>query len=335
MTQIKMKTPAMEPSLAMRALKLVVLTALLGYVGYGLHNQAEALSGALTLRMLAALAAAVLCLLLNQVAMACRQSLLLSHVGSPLPMGQSLRIILAGLFANNFMPAGVGHDVARMVFLRGHHQQTTASLGGLVLLDRFLGLMGLSVLAACSLLTLWNWYPLAVPGEAGRLLISAMLMPLPLGLTILALRHEATFERLSGLAGRLPLGGKIQNLLVGMRAFSSRKRVLLMALGLASLGYVFAVAGVALLAWGVSDFQGAIGSTLVSPLVFFASSIPVTPSNLGWTEAVADAAWNIFGMHGGMVVFIYWRIATGITSLLGYSTYCSYLNSTLELNNDR
>lgn len=321
MTQTEGKTPARAPGRAMRALKLAVLAALLGYVGFGLRNQAEALSGALTARMLPALAAAALCLFLNQVAMAQRQSLLLSHVGSPLPLGQSLRIILAGLFANNFMPAGVGHDVTRMVCLRGHGEQTTASLGGLVLLDRFLGLMGLSVLAACSLLALWNWYPMAVPGEAGRLLISAMLVPLPLGLAILALRHEATFERLSGLTGRLPLGGKIQELLMGMRTFSSRKRVLLMALGLSTLGHLYTVLGVALIAWGLSDLHGALGSTLVSPLVFFASSIPVTPSNLGWTEAVADAAWGVFGMRGGMIIFLAWRAVTMLVSVSGCAAY--------------
>lgn len=310
-----------RPSLAVRALKLSVLAGLLGYVGFGLRNQAEALSGALTLRMLPALVAAALCLFFNQVTMAKRQSLLLRHVGSPLPLGQSLRIILAGLFANNFMPAGVGHDLTRMVCLRGHGDQTTASLGGLVLLDRFLGLMGLSVLAACSLLALWNFYPQAVPGEAGRLLVAAMLVPLPLGLAILALRHAATFELFSALAGRLPLGAKIQELLSGMRAFSTRKRVLLMALGLSTLGHLCTVLGVALLAWGLSDLHGALGSTLVSPLVFFASSIPVTPSNLGWTEAVADAAWGVFGMRGGMVIFLAWRAVTMLVSVSGCAAY--------------
>lgn len=311
----------------MRVLKLAVLAALLAYVGLGLRDQAEALAETLTRRMLPALAAAAFCLFLNQVTMAQRQSLLLRHVGSPLPLGQSLRIILAGLFANNFMPAGMGHDVARMVCLRGHGEQTAASLGGLVLLDRFLGLMGLSVLATGSLLALWNWYPLAVPGEAGRLLISAMLVPLPLGLAILALRHEATFGRLSGLAGRLPLGGKIQELLSGMRAFSSRKRVLLMALGLSSLGHLFTVLGVALIAWGLSDLHGALGSTLVSPLVFFASSIPVTPSNLGWTEAVADTVWGVFGMRGGMIIFLAWRAVTMLVSISGCAAYLNLRGS--------
>lgn len=321
MASSREQTQAKRTLLPLRALKLAVLAALLAYVGLGLRDQTEALSGALTLRMLPALAAAGLCLFLNQVTMAQRQSLLLRHVGSPLPLGQSLRITLAGLFANNFMPAGVGHDLTRMVCLRGHGEQTTASLGGLVLLDRFLGLMGLSVLAACSLLALWNFYPQAVPGEAGRLLIAAMLVPLPLGLAILALRHGATFELLSTLAGRLPLGGKIQELLTGMRAFSSRKRVLLMALGLSALGHLYTVLGVALIAWGLSDLHGALGSTLVSPLVFFASSIPVTPSNLGWTEAVADAAWGVFGMRGGMVIFLAWRAVTMLVSISGCAAY--------------
>lgn len=304
-----------------RGLKLALLVGLLAYVAIGLRSQASALSGALSLRMIPALAVAGVCLLLNQLTMACRQVLLLRHAKAHLPLAESLRITLAGLFANNFMPAGVGYDLTRLVYLRGYGSQTAASLGGLVLLDRFLGLMGLSVLAMCSFGALSLFYPQAVPGEAGRLLLFAVLAPLPLGLMILALRHEKTFERLSRLFGRLPFGGKIQELLAGMRQFSSRKRVLLLALAQAFLGHLSAVLGVAFIAGGLYGEHAALGSTLVSPLVFFASAIPVTPSNLGWTETVADAAWSVFGLRGGLLIFLAWRVVTMLVSVAGCAAY--------------
>lgn len=307
-------------------LRLALVIPLAGYVLYSLRGQTETLVCILRMESLPWLAASGMCLASNQLLMAQRQVVLLRHVGTHVPLGQSLRIILAGLFANNLMPGGVGHDVTRLIFLRGYGGQTGATVGGLVLLDRFLGLMGLSVLATCSFCALSLFYPTAVPGEAGRLLLYAILAPLPLGAAILALRHGKTFDVLSALAGRLPLGGKIQELLSGMRQFASRKRVLFWALVLSALGHLCTVLGVAVIAGGLYGERAGLGSTLVSPLVFFASSIPVTPSNLGWTETVADAAWDVFGLRGGLIIFLVWRVVTVLISLSGGAAYLQLKN---------
>lgn len=298
-----------------------LLLLLAGYVLASLWGHADGIKAAMTLESLPWLCAAGLLLALNQLVMAYRQVLLLRHAGTSLDLGVATRVTFAGLFANNFMPAGMGHDLTRLVYFRGQGGQTGASVGGLVLLDRFLGLMGLSVLALCSLAALSLASDVAIPGEAGRLLLAATLAPLPLGLVILALRHESTFDALSGFAGKLWFGGTIQQLLSAMRQFSSRKRVLLAALGLAAFGHLCTVAGVAVIAGGLYGARAALGSTFVSPLVFFASSVPVTPSNLGWTETVAEAAWGVFGLRGGMFIFLVWRVVTMLVSLVGCTSY--------------
>lgn len=299
----------------------LLLLLLAGYVVGRLWGHTDGIRAAMTPESLPWLCAAGLLLALNQLVMAYRQVLLLRHAGTTLAVGVAVRVTFAGLFANNFMPAGMGHDLTRMVYFRGQGGQTGASVGGLVLLDRFLGLMGLSVLALCSFTGLYLAAEMAIPGEAGRLLLAVTLAPLPLGLVILALRHETTYDALSRLAGKLWFGGALQRLLSAMRQFSSRKRVLLAALGLAAFGHLCTVAGVAVIAWGLYGVRAAIGSVFVSPLVFFASSVPVTPSNLGWTEAVAEAAWLVFGLHGGMFIFLVWRVVTMAVSLAGCASY--------------
>jgi len=304
-----------------RELTLVLLLMLLGYVVMDLRTQADVLSSTLSTRMLPALAVSAACLVLNQLLMASRQVLLQRHAGIALPMADSVRITFAGLFANNLMPAGIGYDLTRLVYFRRYGEQGAASVGGLVVLDRFLGLLGLSTLALCAFTALNQLYPDAVPGEASRLLLYATLAPLPLGAVILGLRHDSTFDFCSRLAGRLPLGGAAQNLLAGMRQFSARKRVLLLALAQAALGHLCTVAGVACIAYGLFGQQAALGSILVSPLVFFASSIPVTPSNLGWTETVAGAMWAVFGLSGGLVIFLLWRMVSMFVSLVGCAAY--------------
>lgn len=320
MTQHPAQPPFPTASPA-RWLKLALLLALTGYVMWSLRLQADQLERALNWSLAPWLAAACLCLALNQLTMALRQVLLLKHAGISLPLVDSVRITFAGLFANNLMPAGIGHDLTRLYYLRAYGGQGAASVGGLVILDRFFGLMGLSVLALCAFAGLGTLRPEALPGEASRLLFYAALAPLPLGAVILGLRHDSTFDFLTRLAARLPLGGAISNLLAGMRQFSSRKRVLLLALVHAALGHLCTVAGVALIAWGMFGQLAALGSMLVSPLVFFASSIPVTPSNLGWTEAVAGALWAMFGLTGGMVIFLMWRAVSVLVSLAGCAAY--------------
>lgn len=313
-----------------RRLSCLLLFLLLSYVLWSLWRQADQLEQSLNFALAPWLVLAGIFLALNQVTMACRQVLLLRHTGIVLPLADSVRITFAGLFANNLMPAGIGHDLTRMVYLRRYGEQGAASVGGLVILDRFLGLMGLSVLALCAFTGLSQLYPDAVPKEASMLLLYATLVPLPLGAVILGLRHDSTFDYCSRLAGLLPLGGSIQKLLAGMRQFSARKRVLLLALGQAALGHLCTVIGVACIAYGMFGVRAALGSIIVSPLVFVASSIPVTPSNLGWTEAVAGAMWALFGLSGGVLIFLAWRVVSMLVSLAGCATYLTLRNQSIN-----
>lgn len=304
-----------------RWLRLALAVPLMGYVVWSLRGQTDIFMAALTWSSLPWLAVSACLLILAILLLAMRQSLLLGHAGFPLPLADSVRISFVGLFANNIIPAGMGYDVTRLIYLRTQSGQTLGLVGGLLILDRLLGLMGLSLLTVCALAFLSLFYADTVPNVAGRLLVYATILPLPLGAVILALRHGNSFDLISRLAGRLPqVGGAITQLLSGMRVFSTRKRVLLATLGLSTFGHLCTVAGVATIAWGLYGQRAALGSVLVSPLVLFAASVPVTPSNLGWTEAVAEAAWTAFGLKGGMVIFLVWRMVSVAVSLIGMAS---------------
>ncbi len=305
-------------------LRLLLLVPLSGYVIWNLHEQASGISDIVTLRHLPWLALAGACLVLSLVLMAMRQQSLLRHAGSHVSFSLNLRVAFAGLFANNFMPGGMGYDLARLLCLGKHSGKGNASILGLVLLDRLLGIMGLSLLALGGFALAFS-HPDAVNESIGRLLLCALLMPFILGSMILALRHENTFDRLSTMLGRLPFGEALRALLAGIRSYSRRKRILLWALLLATLGHFSTVVGVALITGSFYDMRSALGSTFATPLVFFASSIPVTPSNLGWTETVAGAAWSLLGLRGGVLIFLCWRLVCAAVSLFGVTAYTSLL----------
>lgn len=308
----------------MSMLRLALLMLLIGYMLKSLVEQAHDVSGFLSVRGLWALGLAAACLSVNLMLTAYRQVLLLRGATVPLPMSDSIKITFAGHFANNFIPAGLGQDLIRLLFLSGRSGQTAAHVGGLLVLDRFLGVLGLSLLTLCVLLSRFWFGTAGIPADAGRFLVYSALLPFPFGAALLVLRHGAAYTALLGLVTRIPGAGRTAaELLDGLRRFSSRRRTLVQALLLATLGHSFSVLGVALITGELYGHGPALGSILVTPLVFFASALPVTPANIGWTETVAGATWSLFGLSGGVSIFLCWRVVCAAVSLFGARAYAS------------
>lgn len=302
-------------------LPVALLVPLLGYMLWSLRAQSGQLSALITWRSLPAFVAAAASLAVTQLLMACRQMLLLRHVGVQIPFRTIRQITFAGLFVNNVMPAGTGYDLARLVLLCEHGCQGRGLVGGLVLLDRVIALIGLSMLAFVGSTLLFVDSPNAVAYSAVGTLAFILLVPLPLIAIILALRHPKAFDLLMRLAWRLFFAETIQRLLVSMRQYSTKKRILFATLALAVVGLFFAILAIALIAYGLYDLRSFWNALLLSPLILFASSIPVTPANLGWTETVAETTWALFGLHGGMVIFLALRVVTMFVSLSGCVAY--------------
>ena len=98
-----------------------------------------------------------------------RWYILLRSSGIEMGFGQSARITFTGLFASNFLPSTVGGDLVRIggTIQLGHDRAiSTAS----VLVDRLVGMLGMTMLAPLGLLSLFQWY--STHPELGRSAIS-------------------------------------------------------------------------------------------------------------------------------------------------------------------
>jgi len=84
----------------------------------------------------------------SMLCLARRQQLILAACGTAISFGVSFKVVMVGMFYNNFLPGGFGGDLIRLNYLRQGTRRSYSSLAGILLLDRFLGVVGLS---ACAL----------------------------------------------------------------------------------------------------------------------------------------------------------------------------------------
>lgn len=81
------------------------------------------------------------------------------HIGSNLPMAQSVRISLIGMFYNNVLPGSVGGDVARLL-MAARHLGGRARAAASVFMQRNSGLGGLLIVGNIAS---WVWHSSLVP----------------------------------------------------------------------------------------------------------------------------------------------------------------------------
>jgi uncharacterized protein (TIRG00374 family) len=244
-----------------------------------------------------------------------RQQLILAACGAAISFWASFKVVLVGMFYNNFLPGGFGGDLMRLTYLRQYTARSFPSLTSILLLERGLGLVGLSActLAAGAILVSQRAIALeALPAA----LIAALSLPI-LGVAVMAcLRWPWLEERFKEWVRR-SLGTTGQEFfLVSPKVFRQKKElsfILLLSLG----NTLLCMLAIGILAAQLYNRRAFWPYALLSPGVMFIGAVPVTPGNLGWVETVAQTVYNLCGVPGGAMVFLLWRVITCSFSLTG------------------
>jgi len=299
--------------------RTAILLVLLLYVLWSLSTQWHLFVDALSPSRLPWLAAALVLSLAATLLIGLRQMILLSDTPERVGFKRSVEVTFAGEFANNILPAGTGTDLVRLLYFRGAGGRTADIAGGLIVLDRLLGMIALGGVAGAAFIPLTMLTP-GSASAAGALLRTVLAILAVLLFGLLALRSRA-------LRGVVWGGKTLQGILGSLHEQTKRGRTILAVTLLAVAGHLLGMVSVGCIALGVSSPTEAATGALLSPLVFFAASVPVTPSNLGWTEAMAEATWTAFGLHGGLIVFLLRRLVSVVASLLGVGAYCKLMRS--------
>jgi len=315
--------PGIGPRGIWRGIRIVVLLAAMGYLPWSLPPQWDEFVAGLTLRAVPWIGASFALAVASVLILAVRQEILTRYAGEQLPFRQSVLIAFAGEFANNPLPAGTGSDLIRLLCFRSIGSQTGATAGGLILLDRLVGMASLVFLTFCCVPILTSMVPgsaqLARPLFAG----TALLL---LGLTVggASLKIDWIFKTVPHLLrGQSRLGSTLREMLFSLREQCAFKPAVLLLARLAMLNNILGMLMVGGIACGLLSGHDGLQSTLLAPLVMLASAISVTPGNLGWTETIATSSWALFGLRGGLSVFLVRRIVILLVSLLGGLAYGS------------
>ncbi len=211
----------------------------------------------------------------------CRTPVLLRGGNADTNLSRLAVVYLIGKFFNNFLPGMVGGDVARSVLIGrkiGSQTQSAAS----IFLERFTGFLTLLLLTACAL-------TIQSSLRSHVIVIAFVAATLALCTLVIVLIYRPVLQqRLSRLLSKIPILGKsvpfADRLYHEVAFFSAHYRLLLQVLGLSVLFYLLGGLNLFLAARAIDAPIKLYEIMLTTPLIYLATTVPVSPGNIGWWE---------------------------------------------------
>lgn len=213
--------------------------------------------------------------------------------GTRISLWEATRLTFLGTFYNYVIPGSTGGDLIKAYYLSHHGLSKTTSLVTVVV-DRLLGLTGLTLLAAMMLAVLFalRW---ARPGSGGvddahqlvlaALAVGVVLAVLVVACTVLLSRRLRRWLRLERLCMRLPLARQI----LAARDATVRYRAHLLsvawAMGQTLLAQMAFIAGILLVGVSLGLPVPWHAYFVYVPLIYIIAAVPVVPGGIGLAES--------------------------------------------------
>ena len=265
----------------------------------------------------------LVCILSSLVAYVARLHLILSAKELAHSYWHTWKLSMMGLFFNFTLPGGTSGDVVKIYYLCKDHSDQKASVVGLVVLDRVVGLFGMMSMAFIGLMIrpseLFNQGDLQVIFiilGAGLLTLTALLS--------FFVYCSKTKELEHPLLDKL-LKYKILSKIYEVAVYLADLRLFIKALFLTFItqGFAVLVLYVSALAIGYQDLD-LVSFFIVAPLGFIVTAIPIAPAGVGVGQVAFLALFKIYtGVEsdlGPTVVTVYQVLLfmAGLTGLYYY-----------------
>jgi len=222
-----------------------------------------------------------------------RWAILLSGIGSTVPLPQLIKLYFVGAFFNGVLPSGFGGDVVRIIEVAEDVPQATAA--GTVIVDRLSGLMGLFLLGLLVLGLNPDVFPPELVWQVGAVCLLGLV-----GGTLL-LRGWRWFPFLETVLNKLPqkVARPFLKLTATLQALPTKS--LLMALGISLLFNFLLIGQWTAVSRGV-NFEISYWYLMgVVPVMAIALLIP-SFSGLGVREAIAPLLFAGAGLSTAQAV---------------------------------
>ena len=217
---------------------------------------------------------------------------LLGVIGIRIPFWTTFAYYHVGLFFNNFLPANIGGDIARVMDAARHGPTRTAAFST-VLLDRLIGTVALAGLALVTTLPAVDRFHLTMAYLALAAFFAASV------LLLWALFHPALLPAVERALSRVGLGGlkpHLDELAGRMQGFRSRPRLLVELFLVATVTQLSRIGVHMLVARALSLEIPAPYFFLFVPLVAVIVSLPISLNGIGVREGAGIVLFGLVGV---------------------------------------
>jgi glycosyltransferase 2 family protein len=238
------------------------------------------------------LAAAALLLFASNVLGAWQWNLLLRAVEIRIPFWKVLAYYHVGLFFNNFLPANVGGDLAR-VLDAARYGPSRATAFSTVIMDRLIGTLALAGLALLTTLPALTAFHLTMVYLALVAFFVTSLMML------WAVFHPALLPALERLLARIGLGGfgpALDDLAARLAAFRDQRGLFVRLLGVALVVQIARIFVHVLVARALGLSVALPYFFLLVPLLAVAVSLPISFNGIGVREGAGIVLFGLVGV---------------------------------------
>ncbi len=198
-----------------------------------------------------------------------------------------------GLFFNNFLPAGIGGDIARVADSSRHGTTKTAALSA-VMMDRLIGTVAIASLALVATLPAIDRFhlTLAYLAVVGFFALSVTL--------VWAIFHPALLPACERLLARVGLGGlspHLDELALRLAGFRARRGLFAGLFALAALTQISRIGVHALVARGLGLDIPLVYFFLFVPLLAVIVSMPISFNGIGVREGAGIVLFGLVGVE--------------------------------------
>lgn len=238
------------------------------------------------------LAGAALALSGSNVLGSWQWSRLLHAAGIRIPFWKVCAYYHVGLFFNNFLPANLGGDIAR-VLDASRHAETRAAAVSTVLLDRILGTVALAALALLTTLPAIDQFhlTLAYGALAGFFAVSVAVL-----WAVFHPRFLRALERVLAAVGLARLGPHLEDLALRLAGFRERRRLLTGLFAVALLVQVTRIGVHVLVARALGLAIPLPYFFLFVPLLAVVVSLPISLNGIGVREGAGVVLFGLVGV---------------------------------------
>ena len=240
---------------------------------------------------------------------------LLEAVGIRIPFLKVLAYYHVGLFFNNFLPANIGGDIAR-VLQASRYSETRAAVVSTVVLDRIIGTVALAGLAVVTTVPAIDRFHLGILYLA---LVGFLAVSVGLLWGVLHPRVLPAIERVLSRIGLRFLDPHLDGLARRFATYRSRGRLFAGLIALATVIQVLRVAVHVCVARALGIGLAAPYFFLFVPLLAVIVSLPISLNGIGVREGAGMVLFSLVGVdrsRGFSLQFTTYLVAVAV-SLLG------------------